>query len=92
MIFLEIEYKDLKNNKCFEIIDIRDKYEFEKGHLPQAKNIVFTELILHPDKYLKKDIPYLLICEMGIKSKKMSVILNNMGYRTYSLKNGIKCL
>ena len=77
-------YEDL------EIIDIREEYLYNIKHLPGARNISFYKLIGEPRKYLSKNKKYLLVCEYGIKSKKSSVILNNMGYNTYSLKGGAK--
>ena len=90
MIFLEISYNDLAKYNYLEIIDIRDEGEYNKGHFPNSLNILFSELIINPSKYLKKNKKYLLVCEYGIKSKKTSQILNNMGYQTYSLMGGIK--
>ena len=48
--------------------------------------ISIYHLLANPDKYLKKDKEYLIICEKGIKSKKTSEILNKMGYHTHSRK------
>ena len=39
-------------------------------------------------KYLSFDKTYYLICETGFNSKRLSTILNNKGYHTYSIKNG----
>ena len=72
------------------IIDIRNKDEFNKFHLDNSINIPFNRLIIEPEKYLLKDKDYLLVCNYGIKSLKTSEILNNLGYHTSSLQNGIK--
>ena len=89
MIFIEIKFNDI-NKYSFIIIDIRDKLSYQKYHLKEAINIPFTELIINPERYLKKNKLYLLICEFGLKSKKISIILNRNGYNTYSLINGMK--
>ena len=88
MIFLEIDY--ITND--FKIIDIRDSVSYNIKHLPNSVNIDFYKLIIEPSKYLSKNKKYLLVCLYGIKSKNTSVILNKMGYHTYSLKDGIKRL
>lgn len=85
MIFLEID--NILDN--MEIIDLRDSDLYKKYHLSNSVNISFAKLIIEPAKYLKKEKKYILICEKGIKSFKISQILNKMGYNTYSLKNGI---
>ncbi len=84
---MEIDYNNLNN---YIIIDLRDKEKFDKSHLNNALNISFDKLIIYPEKYLSKKNKYLLVCDVGIKSKKTCEILNRMGYCTYSLKNGIK--
>ncbi len=44
------------------------------------------QILASPNKYLLKDEEYLIVCERGIQSKKVSEILNNMGYHTYYSK------
>ena len=56
------------------------------------RRISFYKLLIEPEKYLKKEKKYILVCERGIRSLKTSKILNNMGYHTYSLKNGFNNL
>ena len=75
-----------------EIIDIRDIFAYNIKHLPNSKNIPYYKLITNPNEYLDKSKLYLLVCESGIKSKKTSVILNKMGYHSFSLKGGINTL
>jgi len=72
-----------------KIIDIRDNSLFNKYHLPEAINISFYNLLSNPDNYLNKQDNYLIVCEYGIKSKKTSEILNNMGYHTSSMDGGM---
>ena len=88
MIFIEIDFNDI-NKYSFIIIDIRDNFAYQKKHLNNSINIPFTKLIIEPEKYLNKNIKYLLVCEYGIKSKKICDILNRQGYKTYNLKDGI---
>ena len=75
--------------KDLEIIDIRDSVSFNIKHIPNSKNIELYKLIIEPSKYLLKNKKYLLVCEHGIKSKKTSVILNKMGYHSFSLVGGV---
>ena len=88
VIFLEIELNEI-NKYNFIIIDIRDNYEYQKRHLENSINIPFMKLLTQPEKYLNKEKKYLLVCEYGIKSKKVCEILNKQDYNTYSLINGI---
>ena len=89
MIFIEIDISEVEKYP-FIIIDIRDIDSYKKKHLNNSKNIPFNKLIIEPSKYLNFNNKYLLVCEYGIKSKKISLILNKMGYNTYSLIGGIR--
>ena len=51
------------------------------------RKILIYQLLANPNKYLSKNEEYLLVCEHGIQSKKLSEILNNMGYHTYYSKS-----
>ncbi len=82
---------DKSNIKSFRnIIDLRDYNNFIKKSIPGSINVSYQKLLIYPDKYLNKDKEYLLVCEYGIKSKKVCEILNRLGYHTYSLSGGIK--
>ena len=84
--------KDINTLTDLVIIDIREKNKYFDFHLNNSINIPFTSLLINMNYYLDKNKNYLLICESGLKSKKTSIILNNNGYKTYSLKGGIKSL
>lgn len=85
---MEIDYEDIKYLDNPNIIDIRDHYLYERGHLKGSINIPLRVLRTTPEKYLSSDKTYYLICETGFTSKRLSTILNNKGYHTYSIKSG----
>lgn len=85
---MEIDFNEIKNLDNINVIDIREHYLYERGHLKNAKNIPLRVLRMMPDKYLSYDKIYYLICDSGFNSKRLSVILNKKGYHTYSIKNG----
>lgn len=76
----------MENN--YILIDIRESYEFKMGHIKDAINIPIDLLELMPERYLLKDKIYHLYCGKGIKSKELSLKLNNKGYNTSSLDKG----
>ena len=51
-----------------ELIDIREPYEYRSGSIKSSKNIPMSTLLNKPDKYLKTDHPYYLICQSGVRS------------------------
>ena len=77
------EIKDKEN-----IIDIRDNYSYNLGHLANAKNIPYYSLISNFSLYLNKNTVYYLYCDHGNQSKELSSRLNLFGYKTYYVKEG----
>ena len=88
VLCMEIDYEDIKYLDNYNIIDIRDHYLYERGHLKGSINIPLRVLRTMPEKYLSIDKTYYLICETGFTSKRLSNILNTKGYHTYSIKSG----
>lgn len=72
-----------------QIIDIRDKADFDKETYPGAVNIHWEELEEHMDE-IRKDCPVYLLCYTGQKSEEIAQELNEQGYEVYSIKNGYR--
>ena len=72
-----------------QIIDIRDKADFDKETYPGAVNIYWEELEEHMDE-IRKDCPVYLLCYTGQKSEEIARELNEQGYEVYSIKNGYR--
>ncbi len=63
-----------------QIIDVREKVEYNVKHIEGSINIPYNELIFNHNKYLDKNKRYFLICSGGIKSKRATNILTIYGY------------
>lgn len=70
------------------VIDIRGNQSYNNNHIPNAINIPYEKLLLHPDQYLRFSKNYYLYCQKGITSKKLVALLNRMGYHTISIDGG----
>lgn len=70
------------------LIDIRENHEYKMGHISNSLNIPKDLLELVPEKYLNKENYYILYCDLGIASLKLSKELNLKGYKTISLNGG----
>lgn len=81
---LEIDSIHLENN----LIDIREKYEYILGNISQSINIPYNYLMMMPENYLSQDKTYYLYCEQGLKSRKVCLHLNQLGYHTVDLVGG----
>ena len=72
-----------------QIIDIRDRADFDKETYPGATNIYWEEFEEHMDE-IRKDCPVYLICYTGQKSDEIAEELTEQGYEIYSIKNGYR--
>ncbi len=70
------------------LIDIRQPHDYRMGHIPNSINITKDLLELVPEKYLNKNDSYILYCDSGPNSLKLSNELNKIGYFTTNLKGG----
>ena len=61
------------------IIDVREKAEFERGHLVAAKNIPLSELRERMEE-IPRDIPVYLHCRSGQRSYNAVMALQNKGW------------
>ena len=83
-----ITIDSLKNLFNPNIIDIREKYEYNKGCILNAYNVPYEKLLTTPEKYLLREKIYYIYCQKGIKSRKVSQILNNLGYNVIDILGG----
>ena len=72
-----------------QIIDLREKEDFEKETYPGAVNIYWEEFEEHKDE-VRRDCPVYLICYSGQKSEEIAEELSEEGYEIYSIKNGYR--
>lgn len=67
----------VEQNAC--IIDVREKNEFDNGHLLHAKNIPLSELRERMDE-IPKDVPVYLHCRSSQRSYNAVMALQNKGW------------
>jgi Rhodanese-related sulfurtransferase len=84
-----IEVNDIDNllGKV-ELIDIREPYEYQSGHLPTAKNIPMDTILSTPEKYLDKVKEYHIICQSGGRSSRACSVLKNKGFNIVNVSGG----
>lgn len=71
------------------IIDVREPFEYESGHVAGALNIPPSELMAGSAQLedVSKDTPLILYCKSGSRSNVSSHILKSQGYT--NITNGI---
>lgn len=72
----------------FNLIDIRSKNLYMRGHIYNARNIDINNLIDMPDKYLNKFDTYFIYCSEGLKSKRCCKMLEVQGYNVVNIEDG----
>lgn len=73
-----------------QLIDVREKKEFEGGHILGARNLPST-LIRNRYKELRTDVPIYLYCDNGSRSGRTALFLKRKGYTNlYQLEGGFK--
>ncbi len=81
------EINTIKNKR--HIIDVRHPMELDRfGKLKGTRNIIHTELIANPEKYLKQEEDYYILCQTGIRSKRVCKKLIKKGYKGMNIKGG----
>ncbi|MCR9260012.1 MAG: rhodanese-like domain-containing protein [Pseudomonadaceae bacterium] len=85
------ELVQLVNNQGAVVVDLRDKAEFEAGHIVDAINIPFAAIETRMDELNPhKDKPIVLACKMGQHSGSAGTQLRKAGFEQVSrLRGGI---
>jgi len=84
----EISINELLRLTSPNIIDIRDNYTYNQGHIANAINIPYYSLLSNYSIYLNKKDKYYLYCDYGKQSMEISNRLNLFGYNTFYVKEG----
>ena len=72
----------------YNIIDIRDSYKYNNGHIYNAINISKMDLMTNHKKYLDKNKTYYIYCNFGHDSRKVCEYLINFGYDVINVYGG----
>lgn len=70
------------------IIDIRSNEKYNNNHIPGSINIPFENLLMNPSKYLRKTDIYYIYCQRGVQSRRLCLMLKNLGYRVININGG----
>lgn len=60
-----------------QIVDVRETWEYEQGHLPGAVNIPLGQL---PERTSELEPPVVLVCASGNRSGQAAQYLSEQGY------------
>ena len=94
----EVTYKDVikaqKAGFCVTLIDVREKYEYEDGHLSGSINVPMDEVIDYLKQRKSPDGEQKVIyCNTGRRSKPVVYMLNKLeNINAFNLMEGYKKL
>lgn len=71
-----------------KVIDVRDNYQYNLGHIPTAVNVPMNFLMMNPENYLNQNEKYYICCEYGSRSKRVSDFLIKKGYNAINVLGG----
>lgn len=73
-----------------KIIDVREKHEFDSGHVPTAEHIPMSIVPLRADEFkaATAEEPVWLICESGNRSYQVCDYLVRHGYNAVNVNGG----
>ena len=85
--------KDVQDGKAV-LVDVREKKEWDEGHLKDAKLVPLSALKAEQNAAadLPKDKTIYLHCKMGKRAAAAAEILNKLGYHAIPLKEGFEDL
>lgn len=88
--FPVLKPEQLNDLKSYQLLDAREKEEFEVSHLPNATWVGFDTFSLKSVSGLDKNQPVVVYCTVGARSEDIAKKLKSAGFqKVYNLYGGI---
>jgi rhodanese-related sulfurtransferase len=71
-----------------QIVDVREGYEREAGHIEDSDHIELTELPSRAAE-LAQDVPIVFYCRVGSRSEMAAQAFRAAGFRAHSMRGGL---
>ena len=67
--FMEAKVEEIKRlmDDGYEVVDVREDWEWNKGHIPGARHVVLASLLANPTRHEFRDRS-IFVCEVGERS------------------------
>jgi rhodanese-related sulfurtransferase len=72
-----------------QVIDVREGYEREAGHIAGTRHIALVELTAQADT-VERDRPVIFYCRVGGRSEMAAQAFRAAGYEAYSMSGGLR--
>ena len=83
-------YREYRKLKKAMLIDVREKDEYEAGHLQGARNIPVARIDKATSGIQDKDMPLFVYCLSGSRSRRAVSALKKLGYTNVKNIGGIE--
>lgn len=82
------DFEEKKKNEAINVVDVREKDEWEKGHLKDAIHVPLSDFDKEKEK-LNKSEEYFIICHSGRRSAIACERLSEEGYKVTNVTGGM---
>lgn len=86
---IEISEIESYQSDGYLVVDVREKNEYDAGHIPGAMNKPLSEISSGNFDSLDPSQPYVIVCQSGNRSKQASDILVDADYEIVNVKQGM---
>ena len=70
------------------LLDVREQYEWDAGHAPQARHLAMSELAGRVAE-IPNDVLVICVCHVGSRSAAVTDALNRAGFDAVNLRGGM---
>jgi hydroxyacylglutathione hydrolase/adenylyltransferase/sulfurtransferase len=78
----------LRDDPALQVIDVRETYEREAGHIEGTRHVELTALTAAADT-VERDRPVVFYCRLGSRSLMAAQAFRAAGFEAYSMSGGL---
>lgn len=78
----------MRSEPALQVIDVRERYERDAGHIEGSRHIELTRLNAEADS-VSREAPVVFYCRVGARSAMAAEAFRASGYEAYSLDGGL---
>ncbi len=83
-------WRQIQENDALTVVDVRERNEFNLGHIPNAKLLTSPEILADPAQLSDED-EIVVVCNHGRRSRQIQLHLQDLGFdNVSSLKGGLE--
>ncbi len=78
----------LERGEQVQVVDVREPYEREAGHIADTRHIPMVELTSRAAE-IERDVPVVFYCRVGARSDMAAQAFRASGYKAMSMRGGL---